>query len=64
MNSSQNLENLTNTQLVSLSDAVANEISIINEKLNGSIDLPFARKGLMREFYHYQNEIEKRNIGW
>ena len=64
MNSSQNLESLTNKKLISISDAIANEILIINEKLNGSIDLPLARKGLMREFYRYQKEIEKRNIGW
>lgn len=64
MNSSQNLEDLTNTQLVSLSNAVANEMLILNEKLNHSVDLPFARKGLIREFYRYQNEIEKRNIEW
>ena len=64
MTSSKSLKELTNAQLIRLSNAIANEMLALNEELNRATDLPYARKGLMHEFYRYQSEIEKRNIEW
>jgi len=64
MDNNQSLKHLTNEQLVRRNHIITNEMLTLSKRLYRETDLPIARKGLMKEFYRYQDEIERRNIEW